>query len=136
MVSQVVTGLPRVESITDRSAAGSALGLWGVAAVQHHDGSAADDLKAPGPFHGGEAGADRIVRDMPAPAAQGLDDGQGHGGVMELMPAQQGQTQAGEAGPVEHLAVQRMGDGAEGMKVRHGQRNAGTAAAGGHHLLH
>ena len=73
---------------------------------------------------------------MPAPAAQDVQDGQGHGGVVELVLPQQRQVKPGQAGPVEGLAVQRVGDGTEGVEIRHRQRSARSPAAGSHHLFH
>ena len=117
--------------------AGQGLNTLGiVAAVDEKQGIAADDLEAAGPGDAGETLTDIVLGDLPAPLLQHGQRGQGHGGVVELMLAQQGEVQRLHAAKIEDLPLQRMGAGAERIKVHQMEGGAHLAAALGHHGLH
>ena len=107
-----------------------------VAAVNEEQRVAADDLEPARPRDAGQPLTDILLGDVPAPLLQHVQRGQRHGGIVELMLAQQGEMEIFPAAEVEDLPLQRMLPQVQLGKVHLVERCAHLAAALLHHGFH
>ena len=107
-----------------------------VAAVNEEQRIAPDDLEPARPCDPGQPLANVLLGDVPAPFLQDGQRGQGHGGIVKLVLAQQGQMQLRQAAEVEYLTFQRVLPQVQRGEIHLVERRTHLTAALLHHGLH